>query len=106
METIETIETMETRKEKAAERKRRGGQNCAQAVLSTYADVAGISEEDALNIAGAFGSGMGNMEGTCGAIVGAGLVLGMRNKDKVKSKQQMQRIILSITEFHLGTPTE
>ena len=36
-----------------------------------------------MNIAGAFGGGMGNMEGTCGALVGAGLVLGLVNKDKV-----------------------
>ena len=65
--------------------------------------MAGISEEDALNIAGAFGSGMGNMEGTCGAIVGAGLVLGMRNKDKVKSKQQMQRIMRKFEERNGAT---
>jgi hypothetical protein len=40
----------------------------AQAILHTYADIAGISEDEAMNIAGAFGGGMGNMEGTCGAL--------------------------------------
>ena len=59
---------METRKHIAAEKKRCNSHNCAQAILHTYADVTGISEDDAMNIAGAFGGGMGNMEGTCGAL--------------------------------------
>ena len=61
---------METRKHIAAEKKRCNSHNCAQAILHTYADIAGISEDDAMSIAGAFGGGMGNMEGTCGALVG------------------------------------
>ena len=81
---------METRKHIAAEKKRCNSHNCAQAILHTYADIAGISEDEAMSIAGAFGGGMGNMEGTCGALVGAGLVLGLVNKDKVKSSQQRQ----------------
>lgn len=84
---------MVSRKEIAAEKKRCNSHNCAQAILHTYADVAGISEEAAMNIAGAFGGGMGNMEGTCGALVGAGLVLGLVNKDKVKSMKQMRQIM-------------
>ena len=32
-------------------------------------DIAGIDEELAMNIANSFGAGMGNMEGTCGALV-------------------------------------
>ena len=41
---------METRKHIAAEKKRCNSHNCAQAILHTYADVAGISEDDAMNI--------------------------------------------------------
>ena len=80
---------METRKHIAAEKKGCGSHNCAQAILHTYADIAGIDEETAMNIANAFGAGMGNMEGTCGGLVGAGLVLGLVNKDKAKSMKQM-----------------
>ena len=54
---------METRKQIAAEKKRCGSHNCAQAILHTYADIAGIDEELAMNIANSFGAGMGNMEG-------------------------------------------
>ena len=94
---------METRKLIAAEKKRCNSHNCAQAVLHTYADVAGIDEETAMNIAGAFGGGMGNMEGTCGALVGAGIVLGLVNKDKIKSKKQMREIMTKFQERNGAT---
>lgn len=84
---------MNTRKEIAAEKKRYGSHNCAQAVIHTYADIAGIDEDTAMNIANSFGAGMGNMEGTCGSLVGAGMVLGMINKDKAKSMKQMREIM-------------
>ena len=94
---------MVSRKEIAAEKKRCNSHNCAQAILHTYADVAGISDEAAMNIAGAFGGGMGNMEGTCGALVGAGLVLGLVNKDKVKSMKQMRQIMTRFQERNGAT---
>ena len=94
---------MESRKQIAAEKKRCNSHNCAQAILHTYADIAGISEDDAMNIAGAFGGGMGNMEGTCGALVGAGLVLGLVNKDKVKSMKQMRQIMTKFQERNGAT---
>ena len=65
--------------------------------------MAGISEEAAMNIAGAFGGGMGCMEGTCGALVGAGLVLGLANKDKVKSMKQMRQVMTKFQERNGAT---
>ena len=94
---------MVTRKEIAAEKKRCNSHNCAQAILHTYADVAGIDEEVAMDIANAFGAGMGNMEGTCGALVGAGMVLGMVRKDKAKSMKQMREIMTKFQERNGAT---
>ena len=94
---------METRKHLAAEKKRCGSHNCAQAILCTYADRVGIDEETARNIANSFGAGMGNMEGTCGALVGSGLVLGLANKDKVKSMKQMRQIMTKFQERNGAT---
>lgn len=94
---------MESRAQIAAEKKRCNSHNCAQAILHTYADVAGISPEEAMSIAGAFGAGMGNMEGTCGALVGAGLVLGLANKDKVKSMRQMRQIMTQFQQRNGAT---
>lgn len=93
---------METRKQFAVEKKR-CGLNCAQAVLCTYADIAGIDEETAIRLAGPFGGGMGTMEGTCGAIVGAGLVLGLANKDKSPSTKQMRQIMNKFQERNGAT---
>lgn len=94
---------MDTRKQIAAEKKRLNSHNCAQAILHTYADVAGISGDEAMSIAGAFGGGMGNMEGTCGALVGAGLVLGLANKDRVKSMRQMRQVMAKFQERNCAT---
>ena len=84
---------METRKHIAAEKKHCGSHNCAQAIVHTYADIAGMDEQLAMKVANAFGAGMGNMEGTCGALVGAGIVLGMLNKDKAKAMKNMRQIM-------------
>lgn len=81
---------METRKNIAAGKKASGQCNCAQAVATTYADYMGVSEEMAANMTAAFGTGMGNMEGTCGALVGAGVVIGMVKKDRMEGRRQMK----------------
>jgi len=54
------------------------GLNCTQAVLSTYGPQFGLDRENAVKIAGAFGSGMGMGE-TCGAVTGALMVIGMKH---------------------------
>ena len=41
----------------------------------------------------AFGSGMGNMEGTCGALTGAAMVVGLITGDKLRSRQVMSKIM-------------
>ncbi len=94
---------MNTRKNIAAEKKRCGSHNCAQAIVHTYADIAGLDEQTAMNVGNAFAAGMGNMEGTCGALVGAGMVLGMVNKDKAKSMKQMREIMTKFQERNGAT---
>lgn len=67
---------METRVEKTIE-KRSKGYNCAQAVACTYCDMVGLDEETMFKLTEAFGLGMGNMEGTCGAVTGACVLAGL-----------------------------
>ena len=81
---------METRKQIAVEKKNYG-HNCAQAILCTYADLVGIDEATAMRLAAPFGAGMGNMEGTCGAVVGAGLVLGLSGASTKQMRQIMNK---------------
>ena len=94
---------MQSRKNIAAQKKRTFTHNCAQAVLCTYTDLTGLDEKTSQDIAGAYAAGMGNMEGTCGGLVGAGLVLGLVNKDKAKSMKQMRQIMTKFQERNGAT---
>ncbi len=81
---------MESRKELAAARKQCGSHNCTQAVLCTYHDFTGIDEETIMQAGNCFAAGMGNMEGTCGALVGAGIVYGLAIRDRAKAVRGMR----------------
>jgi C_GCAxxG_C_C family probable redox protein len=63
-----------TRQEKAVQYFNNGF-HCSQAVLASYADECGLSEEQALKIGACFGGGMRKAE-VCGACSGALMVLG------------------------------
>jgi len=84
---------MESRKEIAADLKRSGTHNCTQAVLCAYCDKTGLDEETIMQVGNSFAAGMGNMEGTCGAIVGAGIILGLTTRDKARSVKGMRQIM-------------
>ena len=64
-----------TRADKAAELKREC--NCCQAVLLAYEDVLPLDRDTLMALGSTFGSGMGGMKGTCGALAGAEMVLGL-----------------------------
>lgn len=69
---------MDTRVEKTLE-KRKHGYNCAQSIACTYCDLVGMDEKTMFQMTEALGSGMGNREGTCGAISAACILAGMKN---------------------------
>ncbi|MDX9946019.1 MAG: C-GCAxxG-C-C family protein [Bacteroidales bacterium] len=56
----------------------RGHFNCSQSVLTAFGPDYGLSEDESLRIATAFGAGMGRQQHICGAITGALMVLGLR----------------------------
>lgn len=67
--------TIEERAARAVELK--AGCNCAQAVALAFADKLPLPEETLRMLAAGYGGGMGCMEGTCGALVGAVMVEGL-----------------------------
>lgn len=73
--------TIEEKAEKAVFLKTHG-YNCAQAVALALKDDTGLSEEELSSITSGFGAGMGTMEATCGALVGATIVEGLNKKEK------------------------
>ena len=71
---------MSVKQDRAVELKNRTGDahyNCCQAVACVFADEAGMSNDDLRRLGAGFGLGMGTMEGTCGALCGAEMILGL-----------------------------
>ena len=101
--TLKKKTRMDTRKHIAAEKKIRNTHNCAQAVTCTYCDLVGLDEQTAMDIAGAYGTGMGNMEGTCGALVGAGMILGLATGDRHISRARMKVIMTKFQQRNGAT---
>ncbi len=62
----------------AADLKNNHGYNCAQAVTAALADESGMSEQQLNQIASGFAVGMGNLEATCGSLIGAVMIAGLK----------------------------
>ena len=76
--------TTQERQEYAAQLKRE--MNCCQAVVRAFADTLDMPEDKLMQLAAGFGSGMGTMEGTCGALVGAVMVSSLVSPDGAAMK--------------------
>lgn len=87
----------------AAEKKRCGSHNCTQSVLCTYCDLTGLDEETIKHAGNCFAAGMGNGEGTCGSIVGAGIVYGLAVRDRAKAVKGMRQIMEKFQERNGAT---
>ncbi|HBZ34213.1 MAG TPA: hypothetical protein DEO38_03825 [Bacteroidales bacterium] len=94
---------MSDRTQSASDKKRLGSHNCAQAVISAYGDLVGLTERQCLNLGACYGLGMGNMEGTCGALVGAGAILGLAVQDRAKGREAMKSIMTKFYERNGAT---
>lgn len=76
------------------------GFNCSQAVLYSFAGEMGLDKEVALKISSAFGAGMGRLQNTCGAVVGAFMVLGyMNGKYKLNDKKAKDKTYKLVQDF-------
>ena len=62
--------------------------NCAQSVLVTFAQEAGLTEEEAFRLGGPFGAGM-HRGCVCGAVTGGLMVLGLMGIPQVKATALM-----------------
>lgn len=71
--------TIQQRANYGFELKQNGVCNCAMAVLKAYSDKLNVDENTLKNLSSGFAAGMGGMEGTCGAIIGAVISAGIIN---------------------------
>ncbi len=65
-------------KQETAVQLKHAGCNCCQAVLCAFADECGMTESQLRRLGAGFGAGMGCMEATCGALIGAQMLLGLQ----------------------------
>ena len=72
--------TLTERANKAVELKTSGKYNCAQSVAVALADQTGLTEEQLRQISAGFCAGMGNLQATCGALIGAGMIAGLKTE--------------------------
>lgn len=73
---------IQERADKAVQLKTMGGYNCSQAVTAVFSDQTSLTDEQLRQIAAGFCAGMGNLEATCGALIGAGMIAGLKTEGK------------------------
>ena len=75
----------------------RKGYNCSQSVFAAFADVLGMSVEEAAKIASPFGAGFGKLREVCGAVSGmtllAGYLKGYDDPVDYESKKELYALI-------------
>ena len=82
--------TINERAEKAADFKTSGACNCCQAVTKVFADTVNVDEATLQKMSAGFAAGMGCMEATCGALVGANMILGLRTNGEGTVRQSRE----------------
>ena len=94
---------LEQRIEKAVEQFK-SGFNCAQSVVTAFADLYGFTEEQALHMSASFGGGIGRMRMTCGAACGLFMLAGLEKcalegKDRASNAENYALVQQLATEF-------
>jgi C_GCAxxG_C_C family probable redox protein len=76
------------------------GANCAQSVLCSCAGDLGMEQGTARRVSAGFGGGMGRLAGTCGAVTGAFMVLGLRHGSSgIDQKESKELVYGLVREF-------
>lgn len=77
------------------------GLNCAQSVITTYAGQMNYDANLAESITAGFGSGMGRLQETCGAVTGAFMVLSIHvSQEHPAGAERKAATIEAIQEFN------
>lgn len=75
----------------------RQGYNCSQSVFAAFADVVGMSVEEAAQLASPFGAGFGKLREVCGAVSGmtmlAGKLKGYSDPEAREEKVELYKLV-------------
>ena len=94
------------KQDRAVELKNRTGDahyNCCQAVACVFSEETGIDGDVLRRIGAGFGLGMGGMEGTCGALCGAEMVLGLTKYKGKPIRNEAKELHRRFTEMCGGS---
>jgi C_GCAxxG_C_C family probable redox protein len=96
----------------ASEELFKSGFHCSQAVVAVFSEDFGLARDMALKVSCPFGGGMGGLGGTCGALTGGMMVVGLMYGSsvatdaaaKTKTRQKTRELIEAFKQAH-GTCT-
>jgi C_GCAxxG_C_C family probable redox protein len=84
----------------SAESSFRSGFNCAQAVLTSFADRFDTDKETLFKISNGFGGGMGRKQEVCGAVTGAILAIGLlHGRGEIDSVEKQETTYRKVREL-------
>lgn len=89
-----------TEREKQAVRFFAEGNNCAQSVLMAYADVLGLTREQAAMVSVGHGGGMGRLRLHCGAFSAAVMLAGALEGSEGAKKEHRPQTYARVQEIH------
>lgn len=76
------------------------GFSCSQAVLLAYSDLFNLDQNTALRISQPFGGGIAHQGGTCGAVSGAFMVIGLKyGRIRAEDREAREKTYEKILEF-------
>lgn len=78
------------------------GFNCAQSLLAAYGPDFGVKRHMGIKLAGAFGGGIGRMGETCGAVIGALMIIGLRYST-LESQEGSNETMYTVAERFIET---
>ena len=80
----------------------KSGFNCSQSVVAAFADMYGLTQEQALLVSASFGAGIGRMRETCGTASAifllAGLQYGTTDPKNATGKGENYRVVRELAE--------
>ena len=76
------------------------GNNCAQSVLLAYADVLGLTQEQAAMVSVGFGGGMGRLRLHCGAFSAAVMLAGVLEGEDGAKKEHRPQTYARVQEIY------
>ena len=87
-----------TEREKQALRNFAAGYNCAQSMFMAYADLLGLTQEQAARVSAGFGGGIGRLRQNCGAFSAAVMLCGALTPEcgKPENRPEVYRRVQAI----------